>query len=143
MPTESRPATPEQLRLLFGLSSLAVLPMVAFVMVYLISHQPAPEHAPAWRVFAIALGAGACLGTVLVRFVPVFGGSLPSRPSVRTAMAIVVSVSLFVAITIGRLAHQGVPVAMGFVAGTDAVLAIVLLMRSLRGLSQIAAPPRS
>jgi hypothetical protein len=31
---------------------------------------------------------------------------------------------------------------MGVVAGTDAVLAVVLLMRSLRGLSQIATPPR-
>ncbi len=142
MPTESRPATPEQLRLIFGLSSLAVLPMVAIVMVYLTGHLTASEHASAWRAFAIALGAGACLGTVLVRFVPVFGGSLPSRPSIRTAIGIVVSVSLFVAITIGRLAHQGVPVAMGFVAGTDAVLAIVLLTRSLRGLSEMATPER-
>jgi hypothetical protein len=58
-------------------------------------------------------------------------------------LAVFAPVALLVVIWIGRLSHQGVPVTMGFVAGTDAVLAIVLVTRSLRGLSQIAPPPRS
>jgi hypothetical protein len=143
MPDESRPASPEQVRLIFGLSSLAMLPLVAIVMVYLIGHQAAADQAPAWRAFAVALVAGACLGAVLVRFVPLFGGSLPGRQSVRTALGIVPVFALIVVIAVGRLAHQGVPVTMGFVAGTDAFLAIVLLTRSLRSLSQMATPPRS
>lgn len=134
MPTESRPATPERLRLLFGLSCLAVLPIVAIVMVYVTVHQRAPERLPAWRAFAVALAAGACLGAVLLRFVPVFGGSTPGRPRMRTASAILAPFALLVLIAIGRLLEQSVPVAMGFVVGTDAVLAIVLLTRSLRGL---------
>jgi hypothetical protein len=118
-------------RLLIGLSSLTVLPMVAFAMVYVTAHQSAPDHAPTWRAFAAALAAGACWGIVLVRFVPVFGGSL---------LLILFLVSLIVVEAIGRVAHQTVPITMGFIAGTDAILAIVLLMRSLRSLSEIARP---
>jgi hypothetical protein len=143
MPDESRPASPEQVRLIFGLSSLAMLPLVAIVMVYLIGHQAAADQAPAWRAFAVALAAGAGMGVMLVRFFPLFGGSPPGRRSVRTALAILAPIALLAVIWIGRLAHQGVPVTMGFVAGTDAFLAIVLLTRSLRSLSQMATPPRS
>jgi hypothetical protein len=112
-------------------------------MVYFASQQTAPERAPSWQAFAVALAAGSCLGAVFVRFLPTFGGSLPGRQSVRTALAILAPIALLVAIWIGRLAHHAVPVTMGFVAGTDAVLAIVLLTRSLRSLSQMATPPRS
>ncbi len=111
MPIASQPATPEQLRLLFGLSSLAALPMVAIVMVYLTAHETVAEF---------------------VRFVPLFGGSPPSQP-LRSALAILVPVFPIVVVAIGRLAHEAIPVTMGLVAGTDAVLASVLLMRSLRG----------
>jgi len=36
MPGKSRPATPEQVRLLIGLSSLLGLPLVAFVMLAIV-----------------------------------------------------------------------------------------------------------
>jgi hypothetical protein len=140
MHTESPPATPDQVRLLIGLSSLAVLPMVAFVMVYVTAHQSASDHAPTWRAFTAALGAGACWGMVLVRFVPVFGGSLPGRRSLRTVLLVLFLVSLIVVEAIGRVGHQTVPLTMGFIAGTDAILAIVLLTRSLRSLGEIARP---
>ncbi|HKV29441.1 MAG TPA: hypothetical protein VJT14_00325 [Candidatus Dormibacteraeota bacterium] len=142
MRTESQPATREQVGLLVGLSSLTALPLLTIVMVYVTGHQTAPDHAPAWRAFAIALAAGAFWGLVFVRFVPLFGGALPGSPSVRTVLAILAAVSLIVVEVIGRVAHQALPVTMGFIAGTDSVLAIVLLIRSLRRLSEIATTPR-
>lgn len=143
MPGKSRPATPEQVRLMIGLSSLLGLPMVAFVMLYVTSQQAGSEHAPAWRAFAIGLGIGACLSAALLRFFPLFGGSAPSRPEVRTALVYVGPVALIVVILIGRLLHQAVPLTIGSIGGADAALAIVLLTRSLRSLSQMATPPRS
>jgi FtsH-binding integral membrane protein len=116
--------------------------MVAFVMVYVTAHQSASDHAATWRAFTAALAAGACWGMVLVRFVPVFGGSPPSRRSLRTVLLVLFLVSLIVVEAIGRVAHQTVPLTMGFIAGTDAILATVLLMRSLRSLSEIARPSR-
>jgi hypothetical protein len=142
MRTESRPATPAQVRLLFGLSSLTALPLVAVVMLYFTGHQSAPDQATAWRAFAVALAAGACWGLALVRFVPIFGGTLPSRASVRTVLTVISTVSLVVVVAIGRLVHQAIPATMGFGAGADAVIATVLLIRSLRSLSEIATPPR-
>jgi hypothetical protein len=131
MTTTSRPATPDQVRLLIGLSSLVVLPMVAFVMVYFTGHQTVPDHAPAWWAFAFALAAGAALGLVLVRFVPLFGGTTPTLAPVRTALSLTPVFCLFVVVVIGRLVQQAVPVTTGFIAGLDAVLACVLLFRSL------------
>lgn len=142
MPGESRPATPEQVRLLIGLSSLLSLPMLAFVMLYVTSQTTASGHLPAWRAFAVGLGLGACVGAVWVRFIPLVGGSAPSRPAVSRALVFAAPVALIAIIWIGRLVHQAIPLTTGLIAGTDAVLAIVLLLRSLRGLSQIAPPPQ-
>ena len=142
MSQESRPANQEQVRLLIGFSSLTALPLVAIVMVYVAGHQTAADQAAAWQSFAFALVAGACWSLVFVRFVPLFGGSLPSRPTVRNVLSILVVVSLFVVEVIGGIAHQALPVTLGFIAGTDAVLAIVLLIRSLRSLSQMQPPPQ-
>jgi hypothetical protein len=142
MSTTSRPATPDQVRLLVGLSSLVVLPMVAFVMVYFTSHQTVPDHAPAWWGFALALAVGAVMGLVLVRFVPLLGGTVPALAPVRAAVAFAPIVALFVAIVIGRLLQQAVPVTTGFVAGVDVVLATVLLIRSLRAMNRTTGPPR-
>jgi hypothetical protein len=105
--------------------------MVAFVMVYFTGHQTVPDHAPAWWAFACALVAGAAMGLVLVRFVPVFGGTTPTLAPVRTALSVAPIFCLFVVVVIGRLVHQAVPVTTGFVAGLDTVLASVLLFRSL------------
>ena len=78
MGATSRPATPNQVRLLIGLSSLVVLPMLAVVMIYFTAHQTTPDHGPAWRAFVFALAVGAIMGGALVRFVPTFGGSVPA-----------------------------------------------------------------
>lgn len=143
MNTTSRPATPDQVRLLIGLSSLMGLPMLAVVMVYFTGHQTAPDHAPAWWAFAVALAVGATtVGLVLVRFVPLFGGTLPELAPVRTALAFTPIVALFVVVVIGRLVQQAVPVTTGFIAGVDVVLATVLLIRSLRALSESTSGPR-
>jgi hypothetical protein len=55
MSTTRRPATPDQVRLLIGLSCLTVLPLLAVVMVYFTVRQTALDHAPAWWAFACAL----------------------------------------------------------------------------------------
>jgi hypothetical protein len=142
MTTTSRSATPDQIRLLIGLSCLPVLPMVAFVMVYFRGHQTFPDHAPAWWAFAFALTAGAAVGLVLVRFVPLFGGTPPTLTPVRIAVRFAPVIGLLVVAVVGRLVHQAVPVTTGFIAGLDAVLATVLLIRSLRALSRTTTQPR-
>jgi hypothetical protein len=142
MSTTSRPASPDQVRLLIGLSCLTVLPMIAFVMVYFTGHQTVPDHAPAWWAFALALAVGAIMGLVLVRFVPLFGGTVPALAPVRAAVAFAPIVALFAAVVIGRLLQQSVPVTTGFIAGIDAVLAAVLLIRSLRAMSKTTGQPR-
>ena len=43
MSKPSRPATPDQVRLLIGLSSLMVLPLLAVVMIYFTVHQTVAE----------------------------------------------------------------------------------------------------
>ena len=140
MPGEPRPATPEQVRLLIGLSSLMALAMVAVVMVYTLGHQTAAAQVATWRAFALAMAAGACYGMVLVRFAPLFGGSLPHRPVARTLLASSFVVVLFVVEIVGRLAHQTLSVTLGFIAGVDIVLAVVLLIISLSHLSEIRSP---
>jgi hypothetical protein len=50
-------------------------------------------------------------------------------------------VALVVVVVIGRLVHQAVPLTTGFLAGIDAVLATVLLTRSLRSMRQNPMPP--
>ncbi len=142
MSTTSRPATPDQVRLLIGLSSFMVLPMVAVVMIYVTGQQAAPDHAPAWRAFAFALAVGATVGLVLVRFIPLFGGTLPELAPVRTALPLTPIILLFLVIVVGRLMQQAVAVTTGFVAGVDAVLATILLIRSLRALSESTTRPR-
>src|SRR5229473_1378961 len=142
MSTTSRPATPDQVRLLIGLSSFMVLPMVAVVMIYVTGQQAAPDHAPAWRAFAFALAVGATVGLVLVRFIPLFGGTLPELAPVRTALPLTPIMLLFLVIVVGRLMQQAVAVTTGFVAGVDAVLATILLIRSLRALSESTTRPR-
>jgi len=141
MSTTSRPATPDQVRLLIGLPSLMVLPMVAFVMVYF-TGQTASDHAPAWLAFAVALAVGGTQGLIWVRFVPPFGGTPPTQSSVRAAMAFSPVVALVLVVVIGRLVHQAVPLTTGFIAGIDAVLAPVLLIRSLRAISKTTGQPR-
>ena len=133
MGATSRPATPNQVRLLIGLSSLVVLPMLAFVMIYLTAHQTTPDHGPAWRAFVFALAVGAIMGGALVRFVPTFGGSVPAPAPFRAAAAFVPFVALAAVLLVGLLVHQPVPVTTGFLAGVDAVLATVLPIRSRRG----------
>ena len=141
VPGEPRPATPEQVRLIIGLSCLMALTMVAVVMVYVVGQQAASAQVATWGAFAVAMAAGAGYGMVLVRFVPLFGGSLPRRPFARTLLAISSVVVLFVVQIVGRLAHQALAGTMGFIAGVDIVLAVVLLIISLRHLSEIR-PPR-
>jgi hypothetical protein len=117
--------------------------MVAFVMVYFTSHQTVPDHAPAWRAFAFALAVGAAtVGLVLVRFVPLFGGTASTLAPVRTAVAFAPLIGLFVVVVIGRLLQQAVPVTTGFIAGVDGVLAAVLLIRSLRAMNRTTGQPR-
>ena len=142
MNTTSRPATPDQVRLLIGLSCLTVLPMLAVVMVYFTGHQAASDHAPAWRAFALALAVGVTQGLIWVRFVPRFGGTVPKDSSVRAALAFTPIVALVMVVVIGRLVQQAVPMTTGFIAGIDVVLATVLLFRSLRALSETATHPR-
>jgi len=119
-----------------------VLPMVAVVMIYVTGQQAAPDHAPAWRAFAFALAVGATVGLVLVRFIPLFGGTLPELAPVRTALPLTPIILLFLVIVVGRLMQQAVAVTTGFVAGVDAVLATILLIRSLRALSESTTRPR-
>ena len=133
MSTTSRRATREQVRLLVGLSSLMVLPLLAVVMIYFTVQQATPDHAPAWRAFVFALVVGAIMGGALVSFVPIFGGNVPAPAPVRAAAAFVPIVGLVVVLLVGGLVHQAVPVTTGFLAGVDAILAAVLLTRSLRG----------
>jgi hypothetical protein len=132
MSTTPRPATPEQVRLLIGLSSLVAIPMAVVVMLYVTSQQSAADRAPAWLAFAFALAVGAIMGLVLIGFVPFFGGLVPALAPVRAAVAFAPIVVLVVAIVVGRLVHQAVPVTIGFIAGIDLLLAVVLLIRSLR-----------
>jgi len=132
MSTTSRPATPNQSHLLIGLSSLIFLPMLAVVMISYTAHQTTPDHGPAWRAFVFAVAVGVIMGGVLVRAVPTFGGTVPALAPVRGAAALVPFVALAVVFLVGRLVHQPVPVTTGFLAGVDAVLAAVLLLRSLR-----------
>lgn len=132
MSTSSRPATPEQVRLLIGLSCLPVLPLLGIVIAYFIRHQPAADRPAALWSFAFALAVGASMGLTLVRFVPLFGGTMPAVTALRAAVAFFPIVALVVAVVIARLLHQSVPVTTGFIAGVDAVLAAVLLFRSLR-----------
>jgi hypothetical protein len=88
MNTTSRPATPDQVRLLIGLSSLMGLPMVAVVMIYVTVNQATPDHGPAWRAFVLALAVGAIVGLVFARFFPLFGGTSPKLAAVRTRFAV-------------------------------------------------------
>ena len=140
VPGEPRPATPGQVRLLVGLSSLMGLAMVTVVMVYLLGHQAASAQVATVRAFAVAMAAGGCYGMVLVRFVPLFGGSLPRRPLERTVLVSSSVVVLFVVEVVGRLAHQALSVTLGFIAGIDTILAVVLLIISFRHLSEIRSP---
>jgi hypothetical protein len=142
MNTTSRPATPDQIRLLIGLSSLMVLPMVAVVTVYYMAHQSAPDSAPAWRAFAFALVAGAAVGLALVRFVPLFGGMLPTLAPVRAVLPFTPIILLFLLVVVGRLVQEAVPVTTGFIGGGEAVLATVLLVRSLRAMRESTTRPR-
>lgn len=132
MSTTSRPATPDQVRLLIGLSCLPVLPLLGIVIAYFIRHQPAADRPPALWAFASALAVGATMGLAFVRFMPLFGGTVPRLAPVRAAVAFYPIVALGVVVVIARLLHQAVPVTTGFIAGVDAVLAIVLLIRSMR-----------
>jgi hypothetical protein len=141
MSTTSQPATPDQIRLLIGLSCLTVLPMVAFVMVYFTVHQTS-DHAPAWLAFAVAMAVGGAQGLIWVRFVAPFGGTAPTQSSVRAAMAFSPILALVLVVVIGRLLHQAIPLTTGFIAGIDAVLATVLLLRSLRAMSTTTGSPR-
>lgn len=142
MTTTSKPATPDQVRLLIGLSSLMVLPMLAVVMVYFTGHQTASDHAPAWRAFTLALAVGVTQGLIWVRFVPLFGGTVPKQSSARAALAFTPIVALALVVVIGRLVQQAVPMTTGFIAGIDAVLATVLLLRSLRAMSRTTGQPQ-
>ena len=87
MNTTSRPATPDQVRLFIGLSSLMVLPMVAVVMIYGTVNQTTSDQAPAWRAFVLAVVVGAAVGLVLVSFVPLFGGTVPKLVPVTAGAA--------------------------------------------------------
>jgi hypothetical protein len=136
MNTTSRPATPDQVRLLIGLSSLMGLPMVAVVMIYVTVNQATPDHGPAWRAFVLALAVGAIVGLVFARFFPLFGGTSPKLAAVRTALPFTPIVAFVVVEVVGRVLHQSVPVTTGFLAGVDAVLATILLISSLRALSE-------
>lgn len=49
---------------------------------------------------------------------------------------------LFLLVVIGRLVQQVVPVTTGFIGGGEAVVATVLLIRSLRALSETRTHPR-
>jgi len=142
MSTTTRPASPDQVRLLIGLSCLAGLPMLAVVMLYFTGHQTGSDHAPAWLAFAVALAVGGTQGLIWVRFVPPFGGTAPTQSSVRAAMAFSPILALVLVVVIGRLVHQAVPLTTGFIAGIDAVLAPVLLMRSLRAMSKTTRRPQ-
>jgi hypothetical protein len=102
--------------------------MAVVVMLYVTSQQSAADRAPAWLAFAFALAVGAIMGLVLIGFVPFFGGTVPALAPVAFAPI----VALVVAIVVGRLVHQAVPVTIGFIAGIDLLLAVVLLIRSLR-----------
>ncbi len=132
MSTAARPATPEQVRLLIGLSSLMVLPLLAVIMIYVTLHQATADHGPAWRAFVFALVIGAIMGGALVSFVPIFGGTVPALAPLRAALAFLPFVAFAVVLLVGWLVHQAVPVTTGFLAGADAVLAALLLLRSLR-----------
>ncbi len=142
MNTTSRPATPDQIRLLIGLSSLMVLPMVAVVIGYYTAHQSASDPTPAWRAFAFALLAGAAVGLALVRFVPLFGGTLPTLAPVRAVLPFTPIILLFLLVVVGRLVQQAVPVTTGFIGGGEAVVATVLLIRSLRAMRESTTRPR-
>jgi hypothetical protein len=133
MGTTSRPATPDQVRLLIGLSCLPVLPLLGIVIAYFIRQQLAADRPPALWAFAFALAVGATMGLALVRFMPLFGGTVHRLAPVRAAVAFYPIVSLVVVVVIARLLHQAVPVTTGFIAGVDAMLAAVLLFRWLRG----------
>jgi hypothetical protein len=109
-----------------------VLPLLAVVMIYFTVQQTTPDHRPAWRAFVLTLVVGAIMGGDLVSFAPIFGGTVPALAPVRAAAAFVPIVALVVVLLVGGLLHQAVPVTSGFLAGVDAVLASVLLTRSLR-----------
>lgn len=130
MSTTPPPATPDQARLIIGLSCLTSLPMLGIAMMYMTRYQVASDRAPTWLAFGFALTVGVIMGLVLVRFVPVLGGTVSPLAPVRAAVAFV-PVALVVAVVVGQLAHQAVAVTIGFVAGVDALLAAVLLIRSL------------
>jgi hypothetical protein len=110
-----------------------VLPLDVVVMAYVTVHQTVLDHAPAWRAFAFAVAVGAAVGLLFVRFFPLFGGTLPTVAAVRTAVPFTPIVALVLVGVLGRVLHQYIPATTGFVAGVDAVLAAVLLPRSLRG----------
>src|SRR5260370_36536060 len=101
MNTTSRPATPDQIRLLIGLSSLMVLPMVAVVMVYYMAHQSASDPTPALRAFAFALVAGAAVGLPLVRFLPLVRGTLPRLRPARAVLPITPIIPLVLGVAFG------------------------------------------
>jgi hypothetical protein len=116
--------------------------MLVAGMVYFASLQATTDRVSAWLAFALALGAGAVWGLVLIRFVPLFGGTAPSLSPARAAFPFAWIAVLVVAVVIGRLVHQTVPAGIGFLAGVDAVLAIVLLLGSRGNLNQTATDHR-
>ena len=130
MSTQSGPASPEQLRLLIGLSGLPLLAGLVVVMVYVTGYQAVASRSAAWVAFVVALVPGAIVGWCLVRFVPFFGGTMPRVASLAPALPYGAIVAFFAAVVIGLLVHQGVPVPIGYLAGFEAVMAGVLLIRS-------------
>ena len=101
-----------------------------------------PRWTLAWRAFALALVVGAAVGLALVRFVPLFGGTLPTLAPVRAVLPFTPIILLFLLIVVGRLVQQAVPVTIGFIGGGEAVVATVLLVRSLRAMRESTTRPR-
>jgi hypothetical protein len=130
MSAPSGPASPQQIRLLIGLSGLPLLAGLVAVIVYVAGYQAVAGRSAAWVAFVVALVPGAIVGWCLVRFVPLFGGTVPRVASLRPALPYGAMVALLAAVVIGRLVHQAVPVPVGYLAGFEAVMASVLLIRS-------------
>ena len=130
MSTTSRLATPEQVRLLVGLSCLGSLPLGAVAMIYVVSHYPTADQAAAWLAFVVAAVVGALMGLMLLRLAPVFGGSLVGRPSGAKTVVLAPAI-LLVVLLAAALVGERLAATMGYVFGTDAVLAGGLLARSI------------
>ncbi len=122
-----RPATIQQIRLMFAASSVLALFTVVGVTWWQLSSLPAGAQAAAFRAFAVSGMGGVFMTILLVRFVrsPLW---TDSRGNVHPLWAVVFVGGLLVIPVMGRLTHEALPILFGYLVGFDLTMLAVLLI---------------